>query len=111
MSDNGYETRGVSVRDVRSAFDTLYEDFAVAARVVIFVRRDVAAPSTLSFVGQLVSADGSPAEGVPPITMGWPNPNHKTLTSALHWIVSGLYAKMDYELSRASGESEARSGE
>lgn len=109
--DNGYEARGVSVRDVRAAFDAVYEDFGVAARVVIFVRRDVAVPSTLSFVGQLVSADGSPAEGIPPVTMGWPNPNHKTLTGALHWLVSGLYAKMDYHLQVASSKGEPSEAE
>lgn len=92
---NEHQTSGIGVRDVRQAYDALYEDLGMAARVVVFVRRDAAAPNTLSIVAQVVDAQGRPVEGIQAARQGWPNNQFKTLTAALHWCVWQLYQYAD----------------
>ncbi len=97
-----YEASAVSVRDVRSAYDALYEDLGVEARIVVFVRRSAAEPATLSLVAQACSSSGAPAQGVPAHSIGWPTNRYKTLTQACWHLLYQLYGSVEYMREQAA---------
>lgn len=103
-----HETRNIGVYDVRQALDALYDDFGFSARVVVFVRREAAAPATLSVVAQLVDGEGRPTMGEEDVRQVWPNNQFRTFTAACHWCLWQLYQRTDIRLERVRAEAAAR---
>lgn len=101
-----YLSAKIGMADVRDCVEAVEDDHGASVRIVLWLHRGEKGERTWRVRAQPVAASGAPVTALQSDGHPWPHSSFRTLSGLLHFLVSQVWERVEYQRLQAARDKE-----